>query len=47
VAALRDRKRPPYVRCARGVDTQLNAFDADRDLLTAELAMPPTLYSES
>jgi multidrug efflux system outer membrane protein len=37
VAALEDRKRLAYARYAGGVDTQLNALDADRDLLQAEL----------
>jgi multidrug efflux system outer membrane protein len=29
-----------------GVDTQLNALDADRDLFTAELTLASTQYSE-
>jgi multidrug efflux system outer membrane protein len=37
VAALQDRKQLAYARYVGGVDTQLNALDADRDLLTAEL----------
>jgi outer membrane protein, multidrug efflux system len=37
VTALEDRKRLAYVRYIGGVDTQLNALDADRDLLQAEL----------
>jgi multidrug efflux system outer membrane protein len=37
VAVLEDRKRLAYARYAGGVDTQLNALDADRDLLQAEL----------
>jgi outer membrane protein, multidrug efflux system len=37
VAALQDRKGLAYARYVGGVDTQLNALDADRDLLTAEL----------
>jgi multidrug efflux system outer membrane protein len=37
VAAIADRKRLAYVRYVGGVDTQLNALDADRDLLRAEL----------
>jgi multidrug efflux system outer membrane protein len=37
VAALEDRKRLAYTRYTGGVDTQLNALDADRDLLQAEL----------
>ena len=37
VGALEDRKRLAYARYIGGVDTQLNALDADRDLLQAEL----------
>jgi multidrug efflux system outer membrane protein len=37
VMALQDRKRLAYTRYIGGVDTQLNALDADRDLLQAEL----------
>ena len=37
VAALADRKRLAYVRYQGGVDTQLSALDADRDLFAAEL----------
>jgi multidrug efflux system outer membrane protein len=37
VVALQDRKQLAYARYVGGVDTQLNALDADRDLLTAEL----------
>jgi multidrug efflux system outer membrane protein len=37
VTALEDRKRLAYARYTGGVDTQLNALDADRDLLQAEL----------
>jgi multidrug efflux system outer membrane protein len=37
VAILEDRKRLAYSRYVGGVDTQLNALDADRDLLQAEL----------
>lgn len=39
VHALEDRKRLAYVRYRGGVDTQLNALDADRDLFTAELSL--------
>lgn len=39
VTALQDRKRLAYVRYRGGVDTQLNALDADRDLFQAELAL--------
>jgi multidrug efflux system outer membrane protein len=37
VSAIEDRKRLAYSRYIGGVDTQLNALDADRDLLRAEL----------
>jgi len=37
VAAIQDRKRLAYARYLGGVDTELNALDADRDLLRAEL----------
>ena len=37
VVALADRKELAYARYQGGVDTQLNALDADRDLLQAEL----------
>lgn len=37
VATLRDRVRLAYIRYRGGVDTQLNALDADRDLFQAEL----------
>ena len=37
VASLEDRLRLAYVRYRGGVDTQLNALDADRDLFDARL----------
>jgi multidrug efflux system outer membrane protein len=37
VTVLEDRKRLAYTRYVGGVDSQLNALDADRDLLQAEL----------
>jgi outer membrane protein TolC len=37
VVAIEDRKGLAYTRYTGGVDTQLNALDADRDLLQAEL----------
>lgn len=46
VAALQDRKRLAYVRYQGGVDTQLNALDADRDLFQAELALAQIRYAE-
>ena len=39
VAALQDRTRLAYVRYRGGVDTLLNALDADRDQFQAELAL--------
>ena len=44
--ALKDRKRLAYVRHRGGVDTQLNALDADRDLFQAELALADLRYNE-
>ena len=46
VAALQDRKRLAYVRYRGGVDTQLNALDADRDLFQAELALAQIRLNE-
>ena len=46
VSALADRKRLAYVRYQGGVDTQLNALDADRDLFQAELSLAQIRYSE-
>jgi multidrug efflux system outer membrane protein len=37
VTVLEERKRLAYMRYEGGVDTQLNALDADRDLLQAQL----------
>jgi len=39
VFALQDRKRLAYIRYRGGVDTQLNALDADRDLFQGELML--------
>ena len=39
VGALEDRLRLAYVRYRGGVDTQLNALDADRDLFEARLVL--------
>lgn len=39
VRALADRLRLAYLRYRGGVDTQLNALDADRDLFQAELGL--------
>jgi NodT family efflux transporter outer membrane factor (OMF) lipoprotein len=46
VTALQDRTRLAYVRYRGGVDTQLNALDADRDLFQAELTLAQIRLSE-
>lgn len=46
VTALQDRKRLAYVRYRGGVDTQLNALDADRDLFQAELTLAQVRLGE-
>jgi multidrug efflux system outer membrane protein len=46
VIALEVRKRLAYRRYEGGVDTQLNALDADRDLLSAELTLEQIRYAE-
>lgn len=46
VKALRDRTRLAYVRYEGGVDTQLNALDADRDLFQAELDLSQIRLNE-
>jgi multidrug efflux system outer membrane protein len=46
VSALEDRKRLAYARYTGGVDTQLNALDADRDLLQAQLDLRQIRLSE-
>jgi len=46
VAALQDRTRLAYVRYRGGVDTLLNALDADRDLFQAELALSQIRLNE-
>lgn len=46
VAALRDRTRLAYVRYEGGVDTLLNALDADRDLFQAELSLAQIRLNE-
>ena len=47
VGTLRDRLRLAYVRYRGGVDTQLNALDADRDLFQAELVLAQIRLDES
>jgi len=46
VAALEDRKRLAYVRYRGGVDTLLNALDADRDLFQAQLDLSQIRLNE-
>jgi outer membrane protein, multidrug efflux system len=46
VAALEDRKGLAYARYIGGVDTQLNALDADRDLLQAQLNLRQARLNE-
>jgi multidrug efflux system outer membrane protein len=46
VNTLRDRSRLAYLRYRGGVDTQLNALDADRDLFNAELSLRQTWRNE-
>jgi multidrug efflux system outer membrane protein len=46
VTALEVRKRLAYRRYEGGVDTQLNALDADRDLLAAQLTLEQIRYGE-
>jgi multidrug efflux system outer membrane protein len=46
VATLQDRSRMSYVRYRGGVDTLLNALDADRDLFDAELGLSQSRRNE-
>ncbi len=46
VATLQDRSRLSYMRYRGGVDTLLNALDADRDLFEAELILARTRRDE-
>lgn len=46
VTTLRDRSRLAYLRYEGGVDTLLNALDADRDLFNAELSLAQTRRNE-
>ena len=46
VATLEDRKRLAYLRYRGGVDTQLNALDADRDLFQAQLSLAEIRLNE-
>jgi multidrug efflux system outer membrane protein len=46
VRTLRDRSQLAYLRYQGGVDTLLNALDADRDLFNAELSLAQTRRNE-
>ncbi|MES1260818.1 MAG: efflux transporter outer membrane subunit, partial [Acidobacteriota bacterium] len=46
VTTLQDRSRLAYMRYRGGVDTYLNALDADRDLFQAELTLAQTRRDE-
>jgi multidrug efflux system outer membrane protein len=46
VETLKDRSRLSYVRYRGGVDTLLNALDADRDLFDAELGLAQARRNE-
>jgi multidrug efflux system outer membrane protein len=46
VTTLQDRTRLAYMRYRGGVDTLLNALDADRDLFNAELSLAQTQRNE-
>ena len=46
VKTLQDRSRLAYLRYRGGVDTLLNALDADRDLFNAELSLAQTKRNE-
>jgi multidrug efflux system outer membrane protein len=46
VATLEDRSRLSYMRYRGGVDTLLNALDADRDLFDAELGLAQSRRNE-
>ena len=46
VTTLQDRSQLAYMRYRGGVDTLLNALDADRDLFNAELSLTQTERNE-
>jgi multidrug efflux system outer membrane protein len=46
VRTLQDRTRLAYLRYRGGVDTQLNALDADRDLFQAQLSLAEIRLNE-
>ena len=45
-ATIQDRSRLSYIRYRGGVDTLLNALDADRDLFDSELGLAQTRRNE-
>jgi multidrug efflux system outer membrane protein len=47
VYALEDRLRLAYLRYHGGVDTQLDALDADRDLFSAQLSLSQIRLNET
>jgi multidrug efflux system outer membrane protein len=46
VSALQDRKRLSYMRYRGGIDTMVNALDADQDLFSAELSLVQSTRDE-
>ena len=46
VATLKDRERLAYLRYRGGVDTELNALDADRDLFQAQISLAEIRLNE-
>lgn len=46
VTTLQDRSRLAYLRYQGGVDSLLNALDADRDLFSAQLSLAQTRRNE-
>ena len=46
LTTLQDRSRLSYIRYRGGVDTLLNALDADRDLFNAELGLAQSRRNE-
>jgi len=46
VTTLQDRSQLAYLRYQGGVDTLLNALDADRELFSAELSLAQTKRNE-
>ena len=46
MTTLEDRRRLAYLRYQGGVDSLLNALDADRDLFSAELSLSQARRNE-